>query len=269
MKITRSKLYEIIFEADTREGKLFDVILLWAILISVLAIMLESVKDIAKEYGTLLIYTEWFFTILFTIEYVIRIIAVRKPVRYIFSFFGIIDLLSILPTYLSIFLSGTHFFAIVRAVRLLRVFRVLKLGRYMDAANLLGRALKESRAKIIIFIGVVLSCATIIGTIMFLVEGAENGFTSIPRSIYWAIVTVTTVGFGDIAPQTPFGQLLAATLMIIGYGIIAVPTGIVTSEIVKQSTRQSPRSGKCSGCGLHGHEEDAVYCRNCETSLGN
>ena len=267
MKRTRERLFIIIFGSDTPAGKLFDIALLVAILLSVAAIMLESVKEMAMMYGTELRYIEWFFTILFTIEYIVRIMAVKKPMKYIFSFFGIIDLLSIIPTYLGLVLVNSHYFSILRAVRLLRVFRILKLARYMDAANVLRRAFLNSRAKITVFLGVVLSISIMLGTAMFLIEGPENGFTSIPRSIYWAIVTITTVGFGDIAPVTVLGQFLASILMILGYGIIAVPTGIVTSEIIKPQTNKGEKSIVCPSCNLKGHEPDASYCRSCGAPL--
>ncbi|MEQ8925038.1 MAG: ion transporter, partial [Fulvivirga sp.] len=227
----KKRLYIIIFEADTFLGKLFDVILLIAILLSVLAVMLESVDHIKSDYGDLLYQIEWGFTILFSMEYIARIYVSERPKKYIFSFFGVIDLLSILPTFIGLFAAGAHSLLIIRSIRLLRVFRVLKMVRYLGEASSLMKALNASRAKIIVFIGAVFSLTVILGTIMYLIEGGENGFTSIPRSIYWAVVTLTTVGYGDIAPGTTLGQIVATAIMILGYGIIAVPTGIVSAEI--------------------------------------
>jgi len=226
----REIAHEIIFEADTFWGKFFDVGLLWAILISVIIVMLESVKEFATDYGVLISIAEWTFTVLFTSEYLLRIYTSPKPQRYIFSFYGIIDLLSILPTYLALVLSGTQFLLIIRILRLLRVFRVLKLVRYSTESEALAKAMYNSRMKITVFLGAVVSAAVILGTLMYIIETPEAGFTSIPKSIYWAIVTLTTVGYGDIAPQTVTGQFLASFIMIIGYGVIAVPTGIVSAE---------------------------------------
>jgi voltage-gated potassium channel len=265
MKSSKERLYNIIFESDTPAGKLFDIVLLITILLSITAVMLESVQDIKLQFGTELRIIEWCFTILFTVEYIVRILSVKKPSQYIFSFFGIIDLLSIAPTYLGLFLVNSHYFSILRAIRLLRIFRILKLARYLNAASILRKAIKNSREKIIVFVGVVLSVCIVLGTIMFLIEGPENGFTSIPRSIYWAIVTLTTVGFGDIAPATVLGQLFASILMILGYGIIAVPTGIVTSEMINSARNEGQR--QCSQCGTGNHQADALYCRRCSTQL--
>lgn len=223
-------VHEIIFEADTYWGKFFDVVLLWAILLSVVAVMLESVVEIKLKYGTFLVFFEWFVTILFTIEYILRVYITHQPKKYVISFFGIVDLLSVLPTYLEIFISGPHFLMSIRVLRLLRVFRVLKLVRFSAEAEILVSAIYHSRRKIIVFLGGVISMVIIAGTLMYIIESPESGFTSIPRSIYWAIVTLTTVGYGDIAPVTILGQFLAATLMILGYGVIAVPTGIVSVE---------------------------------------
>jgi len=223
------KLYVIIFGADTFWGKTFDVILLVAILLSVIAVMLESVSDIKLAYGDELYIIEWFFTIVFSIEYIARIIVAKNRWKYITSLFGIIDLLSIIPTFISVFYVGAQSLSIIRSIRLLRVFRILKMVRFLGEASQLSTALKASRAKIIVFIGTVFTMVVILGTLMYMIEGSENGFTSIPRSIYWAIVTLTTVGYGDIAPQTPVGQALASVIMILGYGIIAVPTGIVSA----------------------------------------
>ena len=221
------KLHEIIYEADTKAGKWFDILLLIAILLSVATVMLESVNSIAEQYGEELRIIEWTFTVLFTLEYIARLISIGKPLKYIFSFYGIIDLISLIPTYLGIFISGSHTLAVIRTIRLMRVFRILKLAQFISEANILIKALKASRAKIVVFLFAVLSLTFILGTLMYLLESPESGFTSIPTSIYWAIVTLTTVGYGDIAPQTVLGQTLASLIMIIGYAIIAVPTGIV------------------------------------------
>lgn len=261
----KSKLHEVIFEADTPAGKWFDITLLIAILLSVISVMLESVESISQLYGTELRIIEWIFTILFTFEYIARIISIRKPLKYIFSFYGLIDLVSIIPTYLGIFISGTHTLSIIRSIRLLRVFRILKLVRYISEANVLIQAMKASRAKIIVFLFAVLSLTFILGTFMYLIESPEAGFTSIPRSIYWAIVTLTTVGYGDIAPQTVLGQSLASVIMIIGYAIIAVPTGIIGSEMAKTKSNQNTQS--CSECSLEGHDDDADYCKYCGSEL--
>jgi voltage-gated potassium channel len=261
----QQKLHEVIFEADTRAGKWFDILLLWAILLSVATVMVESVESIRTLYGTELKVIEWTFTIFFTLEYFARIIAIGKPLKYIFSFYGIIDLISIIPTYLGLFISGTHTLSIIRSIRLLRVFRILKLVQFISEANVLIAAFKASRAKIIVFLFAVLSLTFILGTLMYLIETPEAGFTSIPRSIYWAIVTLTTVGYGDIAPQTVLGQTLASLIMIIGYAIIAVPTGIVGSELAKTKTNTNTQS--CPQCSLEGHDDDAEYCKYCGSSL--
>lgn len=260
----RWRLHEIIFEADTPAGKAFDVILLISILLSVLVVMLESVSSFQMRFGDELYYAEWFFTILFTVEYIGRIVAVTRPRKYVLSFFGIIDLIAILPTYLSFFFAGTQALLVIRSIRLLRVFRVFKLVRFIGEARQLNNALRASRAKIIVFLGGVFSLVVILGTLMYLIEGAENGFTSIPKSIYWAIVTLTTVGYGDIAPQTTLGQGLASLIMIIGYGIIAIPTGIVTAEMSMQKKKPGNISTQaCPHCSAEGHDIDAVYCKKC------
>lgn len=267
LKPWQIKLHEVIFEADTRTGKWFDIMLLWAILLSVAAVMLESVESINQAYGEELRIIEWSFTFLFTIEYIARILTVGKPLKYIFSFYGVIDLISIIPTYLGLFVSGSHTLSVIRSIRLLRVFRILKLVQFISEANVLLKALKASRAKIVVFLFAVLSLTFILGTIMYLIESPEAGFTSIPRSIYWAIVTLTTVGYGDIAPQTVLGQTLASLIMIIGYAIIAVPTGIVGAEIAKTNTATNTQS--CPQCSLEGHEDDAKHCKHCGSRLEN
>lgn len=262
----RNKLHEIIFEADTPAGKLFDILLLLAILLSVVAVMLETVEAIGVDYGPQLRTLEWIFTILFTIEYVVRIICVKRPWKYVTSFYGIIDLLAVIPTYLSLVVAGTHSLIVIRAVRLLRVFRILKLARYLGEAAVLMRALRASKPKIIVFLGGVFTLVIIIGTVMYLVEGSDSGFTSIPKSTYWAIVTLTTVGYGDITPQTPLGQFLSAFVMVMGYGIIAVPTGIVSVELSKVQ-RESIDTHACTECGRIGHDADARFCKFCGGAL--
>ena len=262
----RQGLHTIIFEAETPAGRTFDILLMWAIVISVVAVLLESVATISESYGPLLRAIEWVITIAFTIEYLLRLICVSRAVTYARSFYGIVDLLAILPTYLSIVLAGSQSLLVIRGLRLLRVFRVLKLRQFLGEANVLLRALKASRAKITVFLGAVLTLVLIIGSAMYMIEGEASGFTSIPRSIYWAIVTMTTVGYGDIAPATPLGQALAAVVMIIGYSIIAVPTGIVSVELAQASQHHANTIG-CPHCGEEGHDLDAAYCRICGGKL--
>jgi voltage-gated potassium channel len=262
----RHRIHEVIYEADTPAGKLFDVILLIAIVASVLLVMLESVDSIGKKYGNALNIAEWTITILFSVEYIFRLFSIRKPLKYVFSFYGIIDLLSTLPKYLSFFLVGSHNLAALRALRLLRVFRILKLARYMRESDRLIIALRASRAKIAVFLFFVLILCIILGTIMYLVEGSDNGFSSIPRSVYWAIVTLTTVGYGDIAPGTPLGQLISSVIMILGYAIIAIPTGIVGSEMVK-AVKISTNTQACPNCLKDDHKDRAVFCYHCGEKL--
>ena len=264
----RQKMHEVIFEHYTFWGREFDVLLLWAIFLSITAVMLESVEPVRSKYGDILRVIEWGFTVAFTIEYIARILSVKKPIYYIISFYGIVDLLAILPTYLSIFLPGGQYLMVIRTFRLLRVFRILKLARFLGESRLLQAALKASRYKITVFFGVVLIVVTIMGTLMYLVEGPENGFKSIPISVYWAIVTLTTVGYGDIAPQTVLGQALASVIMLLGYAIIAVPTGIVTSEIT-QASMEKRKNNVCDHCSAEGHAIDAKYCRNCGAKFNN
>jgi voltage-gated potassium channel len=265
----RARLHEIIFEADTPAGKLFDVILLITIVLSLLTAMLESVAEIQNRYGTILYGLEWFFTVLFTIEYLFRLGCVLRPMRYATSFFGIVDLLAIVPTYLSLVIAGTQSLLVIRILRLLRIFRVFKLARYLVEAKLLVEALKASRHKITVFLLTVLSVVTITGAVMYIIEGPTNGFTSIPRSVYWAIVTMTTVGYGDIAPQTFLGQTLAAIVMILGYGIIAVPTGIFSAHLIQlYKDKDKPVSTQaCPMCLAEGHDVDAAYCKFCGSKL--
>jgi voltage-gated potassium channel len=265
MSKTKQKIYEIIFEADTPAGKLFDVSLLFVILISVALVMLESVESIRTNYYHLLRVLEWAITAIFTIEYAMRIVVIKKSFRYIFSFYGIIDLLSVLPTYIGLIVIGSHSLVVIRVLRLLRVFRILKLTRYTQAGRSLARALWASREKISVFIFFVIILVIIVGTIMYLVEGEAHGFTSIPRGIYWAIVTLTTVGYGDISPKTAFGQFIASMVMIIGYAIIAVPTGIVTAEIINPTADRNTQV--CPHCLYSNHEDDAVFCKKCGSKI--
>ncbi len=263
----RSRLGDVIFESDTKSGRAFDVLLLIAILLSVIVVLLDSVVSLNEKFGKVFFILEWAFTIIFTMEYTLRLYTAHKPLKYIFSFYGIIDLLAILPTYLSVILVGSHYLVVIRILRLLRVFRVLKLARFVGAADTLQTALRNSRAKIIVFLEVVLTIVVIVGSMMYLIEGPENGFNSIPRSIYWAIVTLTTVGYGDIAPNTPLGQILASMLMITGYAIIAVPTGIITTEMSKISTKMESFSKTCAHCQTGRQDADAVYCKKCGKTL--
>lgn len=273
----KDKLHEIIYEADTPAGKLFDIVLLFVIIASIILVMLESVKSIDVKYHDLLNFSEWIITILFSIEYIARIISVKKPLKYITSFYGIVDLLSTIPKYLSLIFAGTHALVALRALRLLRIFRILKLARYLGASNNLVKALRASRAKISVFLFAVIIIAIILGTIMYLIEGEENGFTNIPKSVYWCIVTLTTVGFGDIAPQTPVGQFIASLVMILGYGIIAVPTGIVSAEYTSQNkhtekTKESEdtvhvNTQSCANCLAEKHQDNAKFCYNCGYKL--
>ena len=281
-KSWKDELHEIIYEADTPAGKLFDIVLLIAILASIVLVMLESVKSIDAKYHNFLNISEWIITILFSIEYILRIISVRRPIKYITSFYGVIDLLSTIPKYLSLIFAGTHALVALRALRLLRIFRILKLARYLGASNQLASAIKASRAKISVFLFAVMIAAVIFGTIMYLVEGEESGFTNIPKSVYWCIVTLTTVGFGDIAPVTPLGQFIATIIMILGYGIIAVPTGIVSAEYTKKANDNDKskqgvipphpnevqlNSQCCANCLNEKHVDGAEYCFKCGCKL--
>jgi len=264
-KSWREKIHEIIYEADTPAGKLFDVLLLIVILISIVLVMLESVESIEAEYSAILNTSEWIITILFSLEYIVRIIIVKKPRAYIFSFYGIIDLLSTIPKYLSLFFVGTHSLIALRALRLMRVFRILKLTRFIGETANFGKALKRSRAKIAVFLSFVIVLCVILGTVMYLIESEQDsGFSSIPRSVYWAVVTLTTVGYGDIAPITALGQFIASLIMILGYGIIAIPTGIVTSEMTKTEEKLIPHNTQaCLNCNETYHQDDAEYCHKC------
>lgn len=265
----RGKVHEVIFEADTPAGKLFDVVLILTILVSIVVVSLESVPEIQLRYGAELRAAEWVITILFTIEYILRLLCVERPRSYATSFFGIVDLLAILPTYISVLVPGTQALTVVRVLRLLRVFRVLKLVQYVSEARTLNNALRASWKKIFVFLFAVLMVVVIVGSLMYLIEGPEHGFDSIPRAIYWSVVTLTTVGYGDIAPGTPLGQLLAMCVMILGYGIIAVPTGIVTRELVRedQLDRRTFSTRSCQTCSAEGHDADAIHCKHCGSRL--
>lgn len=265
----KEKLHEIIYEADTPAGKLFDIILLIVILLSVVLVMLESIGSIESKYANILDISEWLITILFSVEYIARIISVKSPKSYVFSFYGIIDFLSIIPKYISLFILGTNSLLALRALRLLRVFRILKLTRFIGESANFGKALKRSRAKIAVFITFVIVLCIILGTIMYLVENEhDSGFTSIPRSVYWAIVTLTTVGYGDIAPITSLGQFIASMIMILGYGIIAIPTGIVTSEMTKNEKDLIPNNTQnCTNCSEDYHQDNAKFCHKCGNNI--
>lgn len=263
----RTRLRRIIHDSDTRAGRLFDVCLIWAILISIALVMLDSVAVVQTRYGSLLLALEWGITVLFTVEYVLRLWTATRPLHWAGSFYGIMDLLAILPSYLSILVPGAQSLVVLRALRLLRIFRILGLFNYMREARLLLVSLLASRHRIIVFMLAVLALVTVFGTIMYMVEPKEAGFTSIPRSIYWAIVTLTTVGYGDIAPVTPLGQVIASGIMILGYAIIAIPTGIVTVEMARQANKSAVPSATCKVCNAKEHAEDARYCRVCGTLL--
>ena len=262
----RARLHEIIYEAETRAGKTFDIVLIISISLSVLVVFLDSIREIHNQYGSTLYAIEWFFTILFSIEYFFRLISVKRPWKYVTSFFGIVDLISIFPTYLSLVLPGSQYLMTIRILRLLRVFRVLKLTEYLLEMRMITLALRASMKKIGVFLFAVLTLVVIIGSMMYMIEGEASGFTDIPNSIYWAIVTLTTVGYGDISPQTPIGKILASLVMFLGYGIIAVPTGIVSVEI-SQSTRRSVNTNVCPSCSLEGHDPDAKFCKYCGEKL--
>jgi voltage-gated potassium channel len=262
----RLKLYTIIFESDTPAGLLFDKCLLVAIVASVAVVMFDSIDETASRHAAYLGALEWLFTVLFTIEYIARVLCVERPWRYARSFFGIVDLASVLPTYLAVFVPGLHVLIGVRALRMLRVFRILKLTEYVAEYQFLGAALRSSRRKIAVFLAAVLMTVVSLGTVMYVIEGPVNGFTSIPVSIYWAITTMTTVGFGDIAPKTDLGRFIASLMMLMGWGVLAVPTGIVTAEITTRRM-QTVVARSCGACGTAGHAADATFCRNCGARL--
>jgi voltage-gated potassium channel len=262
----RRRLHTIIFEADTPGGKGFDLALLLSILTSVVVVMFDSVQSVNARYGPLLAALEWCFTLLFTVEYLLRLTAVSRPLAYMRSFFGVVDLLAIVPTYLSLLIPGTQYLLVVRVLRLLRIFRILKLAEYLQESHTLGRALWAARRKISVFLLTVVTVVVIVGAIMYVVEGPARGFSDIPTSIYWAVVTMTTVGYGDIAPQTALGKTLATIVMLLGYGIIAVPTGIVTLELSRAGAPQVSTQA-CPTCGRQGHDMDARHCKYCGGTL--
>jgi voltage-gated potassium channel len=262
----RHRLHEIIFESDTRAGRAFDVALLWVIVLSVAAVMFESVESIRLRYGDELRIAEWTFTVLFTIEFLVRLFVLERPAAYVRSFFGLIDLVSFLPTYLSAVVPGAQALIAIRVFRVIRLFRIFKLATHMRHARVIVTALRLSRPKIAVFMMGILAIVVTMGAIIYLVEGEENGFTSIPRSIYWAVVTVTTVGYGDIVPKTIAGQVIASVAMVLGYAIIAVPTGIVTVDLA-EATRQVSSGQACPACGTEGHDPDALHCKRCGTKL--
>jgi voltage-gated potassium channel len=262
----RHRIHTIIFEANTPAGKAFDVGLIWAILISVSAVVLESVAELRSGFGPVFSALEWFFTVLFTLEYALRLFSLRHPLAYARSFFGLVDLLSFLPTYLALFLPGTQAFAVLRVFRFLRLFRIFKLIRYMREARVLMLALRGGLPKITVFLVALIGIVITMGALMYVVEGEANGFTSMPKAIYWAVITLTTVGYGDLVPKTVLGQTIASAVMIMGYSILAVPTGIVTVEIV-QASRKFMQENDCPGCGSAEHDTDATFCKKCGTRL--
>ena len=263
----RFRLHEIIYESNTRAGKAFDVGLLIAIFTSIIVVMLDSVESLHQRCGSLFNYLEWAYSILFTIEYILRLISIKRPISYVISPLGIIDLIALIPSYLSIFFVGAQSLLVFRALRLLRVFRIFKLSRFLTEIDFLTIAIKGSLRKISIFLLTVLALTVILGSIMYLVEKRENGFTNIPESIYWAIVTITTVGYGDISPVTPMGKLLASVVMLIGYAIIAVPTGILTHDLAMAAKRRKELPESCPNCGREGHDSDATFCKFCGSAL--
>ncbi|CAM2066226.1 Ion transporter [Sulfidibacter corallicola] len=265
MSQLKHRLHEIIFEADSPAGKTFDLLLIVCILASVLVVMLDSVGSYQARFGRVFLTVEWVFTALFTIEYILRLYCVGKPWKYAFSFFGVVDLLSILPTYLSLFIPGTQYLLVIRTLRTIRIWRILKLAQYLHEWDYILKAMRASVRKIVVFLVVVVTLVVILGSAMYMIESEETGFTSIPRSIYWAIVTVTTVGYGDIAPRSDLGQMLAALAMILGYAIIAVPTGIVTVELGQ--ARKEVSTQACPECSREGHDPDAKHCKFCGAQL--
>jgi len=266
LKKNRARIHEIIYEADTRAGKAFDVALLIAILASVLVIMLDSVRALQEMFHLGFVILEWVFTILFTLEYALRLWCVNRPIKYVFSFYGLVDLISVLPTWAGLFFPQAHYLLSVRVLRMLRIFRIFKLANYLTQAEVLKQALIESRRKITVFLITVITIAVIVGSLIYIIEGEENGFTSIPRGIYWSIVTLTTVGYGDIAPKTGLGQALASIVMVMGYAIIAVPTGIVTAELTQLKLKKISTQ-VCPSCAAEGHDTDAKFCKGCGSKL--
>ena len=263
--VWRRGLGDLIFGLETPLARAYDVVLIATIGLSVLSVMLETIASLQPVFGRVLRDLEWVFTGAFTLDYLGRLLSARRPWHYARSFYGIVDLLSILPSYLALVFFGTQYLLVIRVLRVLRLFRVFKLTRYLSEASLLGEALRASRAKITVFMVTVLSLVLVFGTLMYLIEGPQHGFTSIPTSVYWAVVTISTVGYGDISPQTPLGKLVASVAMLFGYGIIAVPTGIVTAGLVRAQERRRPDA--CPQCGLTGHEPDARHCKRCGARL--
>lgn len=263
----REHFYSIIFESDTKAGRTFDIVLIVAIVVSIIVVILESVADISAKHGKLLITLEWFFTGLFTLEYIARLSCVRRPVKYATSFFGVIDFMSVLPAYLAIFFPGAHAFLDIRILRLLRMFRIFKLTTYVQEYGMLGRALSASRRKIFVFLSFVMMVVVLLGTVMYVIEGPVNGFTSIPTAIYWAITTITTVGFGDITAKTDLGRFVASIIMMMGWGILAVPTGIVTAEMAAQRGGAQTSSRRCEECLSEGHDIGAKFCKECGAKM--
>lgn len=266
----RARLHTVVFEADTSAGRAFDVAVIAMILLSVLTVSLETVSTLPAAWQTWLRTVEWILTALFTVEYLLRLVAVQRPLAYAGSFFGVVDLLAILPSWIGLVFPGARVLLVVRVLRLLRIFRIFKLARYLSEAQVIAQALRASARKITVFLLSVCTIVIIVGSLMYLVEGPENGFTSIPRSMYWTVVTLTTVGYGDIAPRTPLGQAVASLVMILGYGIIAVPTGIVTAEIAQQGRHSEPEqinTQMCAVCGADDHRSDSRYCRHCGSAL--
>ena len=263
----RDILYDVIFKADTVAGKSFDIAVIVIIALSVITVIINTVDVIEQRYGSVLHIAEWVFTILFTIEYILRLICCKRPVAYARSFFGIVDLFAIVPTYISVFLPSSHVLIVIRILRVLRIFRVLKLVKYIGESELLIDALRSSRRKITVFLFSVITIVIIFGAVMYIVETPENGFTNIPQSIYWAVVTLTTVGYGDVTPQTHIGKAIAMVIMVMGYGILAVPTGIVTAEITKSMGHNKISTNVCEGCGYRWHDDDAHYCKHCGNTL--
>lgn len=268
LKSWRKTAYEIIYESNTTAGKAFDIALLVMIILSVLVVSAESVEDLSRDFGAFFKSFEWFITAVFTVEYVLRVAVVKHPNRYILSPLGIIDLLAVLPVYIGLMMSGAYQYALIlRILRLIRIFRILKLVKHIREIQVLALAIKSSIAKITVFLEIVLALVILMGTVMYLIEGPDNGFTSIPKSIYWAIVTLTTVGFGDLVPKTALGQFVASGVMIIGYAVLAVPTGIVSVEMMKASQKRKITTQVCEGCNREGHDVDAKYCKFCGSKL--
>lgn len=263
----KKNLYRVIFESNTPAGKSFDIALIITIILSIIVVMLDSVSYYNTLYGNIFYILEWIFTILFTTEYILRIVSVKNPIKYITSFYGIIDLLSIIPTFISILIPGTQYLMFIRTLRLLRLFRVLKMVKYIEGSSVILRALRVSAPKIIVFLFTIFSLTVIAGAVMYIIEGPENGFTNIPESMYWAIVTITTVGYGDISPQTSIGKMIASFMMIFAYGILAVPTGIVTYEIAQTSSKEKLNTETCKNCTHENHDPDADFCKKCGEKL--